>query len=178
MAMLERVRDRAERAVAGYAPGQDRPLGGYLVTLSSYLGVAGGLAAPARLTGHHLPERLAGQDVLLSAIATHKLSRLLAKDSVTSPLRAPFTRYRRPTGDAEVGEEVRREDGVGHALGELISCPFCLAVWVATGFSAGMVFAPRLTRLVAATFTAVAASDLLQLCYAAAQQLPGRLERS
>ena len=45
---------------------------------------------------------------------------------------------------------------------------------LATGFSAGQVFVPRLTRLVAATFTAVAFADVLQLGYAAAQQLPKR----
>jgi Protein of unknown function (DUF1360) len=76
-----------------------------------------------------------------------------------------------------VAEEVRGE-GLVHAAGELISCPFCLGVWVATGFAAGLVFAPRLTRLVAATFTAVAASDLLQFGYAAARELPGGLAGS
>jgi Protein of unknown function (DUF1360) len=48
---------------------------------------------------------------------------------------------------------------------------------VATGFAAGHVFAPRLTRLVAATVSAVAVSDVLQLAYAAAQQLPERASR-
>jgi hypothetical protein len=34
----------------------------------------------------------------------------------------------------------------------------------------GFVFAPRLTRLVAGTFTALAGADFLQLAYARAQQ--------
>ena len=89
------------------------------------------------------------------------------------PLRAPFTRYAGTTGDAELGEEVRGT-GLRHSVGELVSCPFCLGVWVATGFGAGLVFAPRFTRLAAMTFTAVAASDTLQLVYAAVQQLPRR----
>lgn len=55
--------------------------------------------------------------------------------------------------------------GDEHDVGELVTCPFCLAHWVATGFMAGMVFAPRATRLTAATFTAVAASDFLQGAY-------------
>ena len=53
-----------------------------------------------------------------------------------------------------------------------ITCPFCVSVWVATGLSIGMVFAPKLTRLVATTFTAVAASDFLQLAYASAERPP------
>jgi hypothetical protein len=143
------------------------------MTLGAYAGLAGGLAALAQLTGRRVPDRVDTRDVVLISIATHKLSRLLAKDSVTSPLRAPFTRYERPTGDAELGEQVRGT-GLRHSIGELISCPFCLGVWVASGFAAGLVLAPRLTRLAAATFTAVAVSDALQLGYAAAQQLPRR----
>jgi hypothetical protein len=160
---------RLRSAASGYAPGKGRPLRGYLVTMGAYAGLAGGLSALARLTGRTPPEHIGTGDVVLISCATHKVSRLLAKDSVTSPLRAPFARYEGTTGDAELGERVRGT-GVAHAVGELVTCPFCLAVWVATGMSAGLVFAPRLTRLVAATFTAVAASDMLQLAYAALQR--------
>jgi hypothetical protein len=173
--MLRSVRKRAHAIAGRYAGGNRRPLGGYVATLGTYSAVVAGLAAAARATGHRPPERMSTQDVVLASIATHKLSRLLTKESVTSPLRAPFTRYREPGGPAELHEEVRGS-GVAHAVGELITCPFCVAVWVATGLSAGMVFAPRLTRLVATTFTAVAVSDVLQLAYAAAQQLPARAE--
>lgn len=175
--MLNSVRRRARVIADRYAGGHRRPLGGYVATLGTYSAVVAGLAAAGRISGHRLPERLATQDVVLASIATHKLSRLLTKDSVTSPLRAPFTRYQEPGGPGELHEEVRGS-GVGHAVGELLTCPFCIAVWVATGLSAGMVFAPRLTRLVAATFTAVAVSDLLQLGYAAAQQWPAQAERA
>ncbi|HET8684841.1 MAG TPA: DUF1360 domain-containing protein [Micromonosporaceae bacterium] len=163
---------RAARAVrSSYARGHQRPLPGYLVTLGTYSTVVGGLTALARARRQPLPERVSAGDVVLVGIATHKISRVLAKDSVTSPLRAPFTRYREPSGESEVNEEVRTDDGpVRHAVGELVSCPFCLAVWVATGLAAGLVFAPRLTRLVATAFTAVTASDFLQLAYEAARR--------
>ena len=55
-------------------------------------------------------------------------------------------------------------------MGELLSCPFCLAVWVATALTGGLVLAPRVTRLVATILTAVTASDFLQFAYAAAQR--------
>jgi len=45
-----------------------------------------------------------------------------------------------------------------------------LALWVATGLTAGMVFAPRLTRLVTTMLTAVATSDTLQIGYDAARE--------
>ena len=68
-------------------------------------------------------------------------------------------------------EQVRDQGSpTRHAIGELLSCPFCLAVWVATGLTGGLVLAPRLTRLVATALTAVAASDFLQMGYAVAQQ--------
>ena len=97
------------------------------------------------------------------------MSRLVAKDSVTSPLRAPFTRCSGTAGPAEVAEEVRGK-GVRHAVGELVTCPFCVAQWVATTYGAGLVFVPQATRLAGATMTAVAGSDWLQLAYARLQR--------
>ncbi|HET8657576.1 MAG TPA: DUF1360 domain-containing protein [Micromonosporaceae bacterium] len=167
--MTETISRAASAVRSGYARGHQRPLPGYLVTMGTYSAVVGGLAALARARRQPLPERVSAGDVLLVGIATHKISRVLAKDSVTSPLRAPFTRYRQPAGESEVTEEVRTDGPVRHAVGELVSCPFCLAVWVATGLTAGLVFAPRLTRLVATAFTAVATSDFLQLGYEAAR---------
>jgi hypothetical protein len=67
-------------------------------------------------------------------------------------------------------EEVRTASTLRHSIGELLTCPFCLDMWVATGFAIGLVFAPRLTRFVAATFTALTGADFLQLAYARAQQ--------
>jgi hypothetical protein len=146
-----------------YQGDEERPLGGYLAVLGVYGGVTGGLALLARSL--RIPPPTPGvTDTVLLSFATYKLSRLLTKDAVTSPLRAPFTRYEEPAGDGELMESVRGH-GVKHAAGELVTCPFCLAVWVATGLTAGMVFAPRLTRLVCATLTALALNDGLQLAY-------------
>lgn len=164
-AMSERLRALSRE----YAPDGAFPLNGYLVTGGTYAGVVAALTVAARLSGRRVPERPSPADVVLLSIATHKLSRLLAKDAVTSPLRAPFTRFEKPAGKAELVEQVRG-DGTRHAVGELVSCPFCLAVWVATVLSAGLVLTPRLTRLVSTALTAVAASDFLQLAYDAAKR--------
>lgn len=66
--------------------------------------------------------------------------------------------------------ESARGQGAQHAAGELISCPFCLAVWTGTALTAGMVFAPRATRLGCTVLTAVTASDALQLAYDGGKQ--------
>src|SRR5690606_41255998 len=98
--------------------------------------------------------------VCLMAAGTHKRARLPAKDPRTSPSRAPFTRYQGATGPSELKAEPL------NSIGELLSCPFCIAQWVATGYAVGLVFAPRATRLAGTAMTAVAASDWLQLAYA------------
>ena len=43
-------------------------------------------------------------------------------------------------------------------------------MWISTGFAAGLVFAPRPTRLAAGTLTALAASDLLHFARTRIQQ--------
>ncbi|HTI26012.1 MAG TPA: DUF1360 domain-containing protein [Kutzneria sp.] len=146
-----------------YQGDEERPLGGYLAVLGVYGGLTGGLALLAKALRITPPAPSVGDTALLS-VATYKLSRLLTKDAVTSPLRAPFARYEEPAGDGEVMESVRGH-GVQHAAGEMLTCPFCLSVWVATGLTAGLVFAPRLTRLVCGTLTALTVSDGLHLVY-------------
>jgi len=54
-----------------------------------------------------------------------------------------------------------RGSGARHAVGELVTCPFCTSIWVATGFTAGLIFAPRTARITAGTFAALAAADML-----------------
>ena len=165
------MRERKRRIRDAYSPHERRPLGGYVRSMVAYAALSAGLAGVVRASGRPLPERIALTDVALLSVATHKLSRLLTKESVTSPLRAPFTRYTAPAGNAEVHEEVRTDGGpTRHAIGELVTCPFCAAVWVATGLAGGLVLAPRATRLASVILTAVAASDFLQLAYAAAAQ--------
>jgi hypothetical protein len=165
------VADRGRREADAYRQDTDdeRPLSGYLAAMSIYGAGVAAIAGVAALTGRRAPESVSPWDVALIGLATHKLARVLAKDAVTSPLRAAFTKYEEPSGDAELHEETRFHGGPRHAVGELITCPFCLAQWVATGFSAGLVFAPRVTRLAAGTMAGVAMSDYLQLAYAGLQ---------
>ena len=136
--------------------------------MAAYAAVTGVLAGAVRLSGRRLPARIGLADLALLTVATFRVSRLLSKDPVTSPLRAPFTRFEGTSGPAELKEEVRGS-GLRKAIGELVTCPFCLAQWTATAFAFGLVLAPRTTRFAAAVMTAVAGSDLLQLAYNAAE---------
>src|SRR3954463_8638743 len=150
--------NREHRALAGYA------------VLTTTFGVAlGGGLLVARRQGRPLPETVRVYDVVLIGVATHKLSRLLTKDKVPSVLRAPFTRFQKKAGHGEV-EEAARGHGPRLAIGELLVCPYCMAQWVAATFFLGLVFAPRLTRLLAGMWSAHAIADATQLAYRAAKQ--------
>jgi hypothetical protein len=148
-----------------YTQGDERPLGADLGAMGVYAGVVSAAVAALRASGRELPTRIPPGDVALMTIATFRLSRRIAKDPITAPLRAPFTVFRGASGEAEIAEEVREHGGVKHAVGELLTCPFCLAQWVATGLVLSYAAAPRAARLAALTMTMVAGSDVLQFVY-------------
>jgi hypothetical protein len=153
---------------AGHSPAQERPLGGY-ATLMGLFGVAvGAFATWMHRSGRELPDRVAPGDLALITLATHKTSRLVAKDRVTSTVRAPFTRFEGDAGPGEVSEKARGR-GLRRAVGELLICPYCIGLWIAAAFAAGFVVSPRTTRWVASVLTAVFGSDLLQIAYKKAE---------
>jgi hypothetical protein len=129
----------------------------------------GGALLLFRRGGRELPERIGAADLLTIGVASHKLSRLIGKDKVTAPLRAPFTEYEGQGGPSEL-EESSRGTGARKAIGELLSCPYCLGLWVVAAFALGLLFAPRLTRFFAALFSALTISDFLQIAYKAAEE--------
>lgn len=102
---------------------------------------------------------------MLLGIATHKLSRTITRDWVTSVLRAPFTRLE---GQAELPKEVSesaRGRGLRRAIGELLTCPFCTGQWVAALLAYGLVLKPPVARLIASVFTVISISDFLHAAW-------------
>lgn len=116
-----------------------------------------------------LPRRFGLLDLALLGMATHKLSRIVSKDRITSILRAPFVSYIRSAGAGEVEEEPRGR-GIQRGIGHLISCPYCMAPWSATALAFGFLFAPRVTRFFAGILASVAMSDFLHRAYLAAKE--------
>jgi Protein of unknown function (DUF1360) len=147
---------------------EEQLLAEYAALLAFYI------ASVAVLTGaaierKRFPKRFSLLDLALLGIATHKLSRIIAKDRITGILRAPFVSYIRSAGAGEVEEEPRGR-GIQRGIGQLISCPYCMAPWCATALAFGLVFAPRITRFFAGILASVAASDFLQRAYLAAKE--------
>jgi hypothetical protein len=156
-----------------YKGGEEMPLAGYAGLLGVFSVALAGVLLAARgaddSTHTKAPQASLG-DLLLMGVATHKLSRLISKDRVTSPLRAPFTEYEGPASASDVKEQ-SRGTGLQRALGDLITCPYCMGPWVATALVYGFSKRPRLTRLVAGIFTVTAMSDFLHHTLGAVQKL-------
>jgi hypothetical protein len=158
------------KATDDYAPAEQRPpLLAYAVLMSIFNGAFAAALILTRRFGRELPERPGAADVVLIGVASHKLSRLVTKDKVTSPLRAPFTELEGSGGPGEY-EERARGTGVRRAIGELLVCPYCLDLWVVTAFSVGILFAPRTARFLAGVFAAVTVSDFFQVAYRTAEE--------
>jgi Protein of unknown function (DUF1360) len=153
----------------GYSPAEHRPLLPYAALSTTFVAGLGGALAALHANGHELPERVSFGDIALAGVATHKVARLIAKDKVTSFLRAPFTRDQEPGIAGGEVQEQPRGSGVRRAIGELLVCPYCLAQWVAAGFTLGLVATPRTTRLLASIYAAETLSDFLQAGYRAVE---------
>jgi hypothetical protein len=152
----------------GYAPeGERPPLGSRLALASGFVAAFGAFLVACRRGGRELPERIDARDLALLSGASFKLGRMIAKEKVSAPIRAPFTEYQ---GKAEAPGEVNerpRGSGPQAAVGELLTCPYCLGMWVISALTVGLVTAPRETRLVASILSALGISDFLQVAYRA-----------
>jgi Protein of unknown function (DUF1360) len=129
---------------------EDRPLPEYAALSAAFGAALGGFLLLAR---RRLPERIGFGDVARIGLASYKLGRIVAKDDVTAWVRAPVTR------DEDATEP--KPEGAARALGELVTCPYCIGVWVASGLSYALVLFPRETRLVTTIFGSQAVADFL-----------------
>jgi hypothetical protein len=140
------------RDALGRSGSDERPLPQY-ATLAGVYGVA--LAGFLVLARNRLPQRIGFGDIARVGLASYKLGRLIAKDEVTAFVRSPVTE------SDESGEEEPKGEGVQRILGELVTCPYCIGVWVAAGLTYGLVLWPRQTRVVTTIFGAQAVADFL-----------------
>ena len=163
-APLQQVDSAFAAATADYAD-EPKPLGAYLTLLGAFGALVSGLTGVMWLTKTSLPKKPKPGEILLLGIAAHKLARLITKDLVTAPLRAPFVTFKEEAGEGEVEEESRRDGGIKEAIGDLVTCPYCIAVWIATPLWFGMALAPRLTRFIASILATVTTADFMQRLY-------------
>lgn len=146
--------------VAGY--GRESHLGPYLVLVGSYVTFSVvGAATAVRRRGR---TRVTFTDGALLAVGAFRLSRLVSKNKVAGVVRAPFTRWVEPGDGAEVNEAPRGE-GMRHAIGELLTCPFCLTQWSATALGVAWLHAPEATRTFNSLLAAASAADVMHVAW-------------
>ena len=165
---MSTLADQAEAVENGYSPGEEKSLRSYALLMGVFSGLATLFAGWFSSSGHELPERMGTQDLVLLTLASHKASRLIAKDRVTSAIRAPFTRYEGSAGRGEVSEEPRGH-GLRAVIGELLVCPYCLGMWTSAALTAGLLVAPRFTRWLCAVLAIFFGADVLQIAYKKAE---------
>ena len=146
------------------------PTGDYAALVAIFNGLLATSLLAHQCTRGPLPKRVDPKDLVLFALATQKLSRIITKDKVTAALRAPFTEVEGKGGAGEL-EERPRGRGLRRAIGELLTCPFCLGTWIASGFIYGFIFTPRTTRTLASIFAVSGMADFLQQLYVKAQEM-------
>jgi hypothetical protein len=131
-----------------------RPLPEYAALVGVFGTALGGFLVLAR---DGLPERIGFADVARLGLASYKIGRLVAKDEITTWMRAPVTRD-------EDAQEPERE-GMARALGELVTCPYCIGLWVSAGLTGALALRPRETRFVTTVFEAQAVADFLNAAF-------------
>src|SRR3982750_4811356 len=95
---------------AGYTDKPDEmPLAGYATLLAAYGGIFG--ASFGNLLARRDVTNPRPADAVMLGIATHKIGRIITKDWVTSPLRAPFVEYVESAGGGG-GKKRSRGKGV------------------------------------------------------------------
>jgi hypothetical protein len=146
------------------------PTRDYAALVAVFNGALAAALLARKCASEPLPERVEPKDLALFALATQKLSRVITKDKVTSAFRAPFTEVEGKGGAGEL-EERAKGHGLRRAIGELLTCPFCLGTWIASGFIYGFIFTPRVTRTLASIFAVSGVADFLQQLYVKAQEI-------
>jgi hypothetical protein len=128
----------------------ERPLPEYAGLAAAFWLVFAAFLAANR---DRLPERPRLTDLGLIALSTYKLSRVVAKDQVTAFVRAPVTE------DAEA--QTPKREGMARVLGELLTCPYCIGLWISSALTYSQVLFPRETRFFTAIFGSYAVTDFL-----------------
>ena len=110
-----------------------------------------GLAAAGLSQRNRLPAKTSLSDLAALGLAAHAIARIVAQDRIAVFVRRPFAE----------GPAALQPKGTGHrrAIGELLTCPHCLGLWIAAGLAVAQLRFPRGTRLVTGVFAGRAIAE-------------------
>lgn len=152
-----------ERPEKRRPPTDGEPIGSYVLLASVLLGITNGALLYLRRNKLFLPKPTV-LDLALIGLGTARLSRLITRDKVMRPLRAPFT-VAEGNGAGEVKEHAKGS-GFTRAAGELITCPRCTAVWAASCLSLTYFASPSVGRFAGLVLSSSLISDFTNRAFA------------
>ena len=129
---------------------EERPLPQYAALTAAFWTV---FAAFLLTNRDRIPERIPFGDVVRIALSSYKISRVVAKEEVTAFVRAPVTE--------DPDAQKPKREGLPRVLGEMVTCPYCIGLWIASTLSYGLVVLPRETRFATTIFGSYALADFL-----------------
>ena len=100
-----------------------------------------------------LPERYRVLDLTAIALSSYKLARVITKEDVAAFVRAPVTE--------DPDAQQPKPEGMARVLGELVTCPYCIGLWLTSALSYSQVLFPRETRFFTSIFGTYAVTDFL-----------------
>ena len=99
-------------------------------------------------------------ELVLLGLASHRIGRMIAFERVGEPFRAPFTAT--VPDDSGVDETVvARGRGVRWTVGELVSCPTCVATWASLALALGQRFLPGPTRVLVGILATAGVAEIV-----------------
>ena len=132
-------------------------IGYLLLFLAAFFGL--------RASGYNFPHPISSFDFILLCLATFRLTLLVTEDKVFHFLRAPFVSEKRVKGPD--GEETVEEKpcgrGVQRVIGELLLCPWCSGIWIATLLVFARMIFPDAAHLLLLVLSTAAGGILIQI---------------
>lgn len=142
---------------------REEPEVAYLGLAGAYITVTAGTWLWLRRHRHIWPKP-GFFDLVLLGLATARLSRLITRDKIMRPVRAPLT-----AAEIEAGGELKEHakgSGLVRAAGELLTCPRCTAVWAASGLALGFFASPASARFAGLLLSSSLISDFVNRSFA------------
>jgi len=133
--------------------------------LLTYITIWAVFVLTVRATGTPWPGQVGGMDLLLLCLATFRMTSVVTEEKVARIIRAPFCERvtkTKPDGTVEE-EEVPKGKGLRRVAGELILCPWCAGIWIATALTYFWILLPGVARVLLVAFGVAAGGLLFQI---------------
>jgi hypothetical protein len=129
-----------------------------IIFIMLYIGVMLGFYYLGRL-----PRDIRVIDLILLGLAAARMTDVISTDEIMRWLREPFVRMQETEiAGREVQERTGRGQGIRKAIGELLSCPWCVGVWVAAGLTYLYYLAPNIIWLLVLLLAVAEIGSILQ----------------